>query len=647
MKRQTNKRKNKKFDTKMQANLLIVFCVVILVFITLIGRLIFLNNKDGERYAKRVLAQQTYVSNVIPYKRGDIVDRKGTILATSEKVYNIILDPYLIIEKVEKEEPYKEPTMNALVTCFGIDRDEIADILDAKKDKRYVILKKELTYDEVESYNQYIEKLKEKDKEEKSKIADKIKGIWFEEEYIRKYPLKTVASDVLGFTSKGNVGVWGIEEYYNEELNGSNGREYGYFDEQLNLDRTANNAVNGNTIVSTIDSNVQAIIEEEIKDFNEKTGSSQTAVVAMNPQNGEVLAMASYPEYDLNNSRDLTPFYTKNQINDMSTEESLKALNEIWRNYTISNAFEPGSTFKPFTMAAAFEEGIVYGSETYYCDGFEEVNGVRINCSKTSGHGTITIEEALMYSCNDALMQIAAKSGRNVFKKYLDHFGFGTKTGIDLPGEESGLVFTAKQLNPIELATSSFGQGQTTNMIQMITAFSSAINGGSYYKPHVVKQILNEHGATVENIEASLMKETVSKRTSDLIREYLYQTVANGTAKGAQVTGYTIGGKTGTAEKTPRGNKKYLVSFIGFAPAENPSLAIYVLVDEPNVIRQDDSSIATKMAGRILEKILPFLEIYPTNDVDSNSTEENTTEENITEENTTEENTTEENSADE
>ena len=327
--------------------------------------------------------------------------------------------------------------------------------------------------------------------------------------------------------------------------------------------------------------------------------------------------MASNPAYDLNNPRDLEKFYTKKEIKAMNEEEKMNALYDIWRNYATSCMYEPGSTFKPITLAGSFEEGRLHGNETYYCDGYENILGVDIACSKTSGHGNITLKEALMYSCNDALMQIAKKEGRSNFSKYQENFGLGKKTGIDLPGEAEGLIFTKDKLNPLELATSSFGQGEQVTMVQMVAAFSSIINGGSYYQPHVVKQVQNEKGGIVKEIEGTLLKKTVSKKTSDTIKDYLYETVNNGTAKSAKIPGISIGGKTGTGETLPRGNHKYLVSFIGFAPVEDPSMVIYVIVEEPNVAMQADSSIATKMANRIMKKVLPFLDIYPEKDTKS------------------------------
>lgn len=607
-----NKNRRKKFTTKMQASLLLVFCMFIFIFIYLIVRLFVLNNEDGDRYAKRVLSQQTYVSNVLPYKRGDILDKNGIVLARSEKVYNLVIDPKVILEKNEEEQIYAEPTINVLHNCFGFEKETLRETLEEKKDKRYVILQKGYSYDEMNSYMDYMESVKEADKENKTDLVKRIKGIWFEEEYVRNYPLGSVASDVIGFTVNETVGNWGIEEYYNDYLNGLNGREYGYFDAELNLERTVKPAVNGNTVVSTIDANIQGIIEEEIKQYNEEVGSKNTAIMAMDPQTGGIIAMASYPTFNLNEPRDLSGFYTEDEIEGMSPEEKLEELNKIWRNYVISDTFEPGSTFKPFTMAASFEENIVNTQRTYECDGKEEVMGIDISCSKKAGHGVITLEEAMMYSCNDVLMQIAAQTGRTLFSKYQEMFGFGSKTGIDLPGEADGLIFTEEKLNPVELATSSFGQGETVTMVQMLSAFSSIINGGKYYKPHVVKQILNENGGIVQNKDKIQMKQTVSNKTSEILKDYLFQTVEVGTAKGAKVTGYTIGGKTGTAEKVPRGEDKYLVSFIGFAPVENPKVAIYVIVDEPNEERQDNSAIATKMAGRVMKKIFPFLDIHPT-----------------------------------
>ncbi len=651
MSRVEKEKRIKKFTGKMQAKLLLVFCVMIIALMVLIGRLVYLNRTDGERYAKKVLSQQTYSTTVIPYQRGSIVDRKGTVLASSEKVYNLILD----VNKMLMEDKYQAPTIAALIECYkdnykDISEESIQEIVESKPTSRYVILQKGLSYDEMMLF--------------KKKAADdkNIQGVWFEESYVRKYPYSTLASDILGFTSDGNVGNYGIEQYYNDELNGINGREYGYMDSELKLERTVKPAKNGNTIVSTIDANVQGIVQNKIKEFLDETGSMNVGVIMMNPNNGEIIAMASNEAYDLNNPFDLTPFYTKEEIKAMNEEEKQKALYSIWRNFTISDAFEPGSTFKPFTVAMGLEEDIIKKTESFFCDGFEEVASWRIRCSHV--HGTIDLYQSIAYSCNDAMMEIGKRTGRTIFNQYQNFFGMGAKTGIDLPGEAVGLLVDEKGLNAAELATSSFGQTLTTTMIQMVSGYSSLINGGYYYKPHIVKQILNDQGAVVQNIDKVLVKETVSSDTSEFIRKATLMAVEEGTAKKAKPAGYSLGGKTGTAEKGNRDLDNYVVSFIGHVPADKPEVVIFVVIDQPNVAKQDNNSYATILTNKILSEVLRFLELYPTEEVkditptstpilpstnSNESSEEGSTEKDNTEKDNTEEgsNTEEEGSAEE
>lgn len=599
-------RKLKKFTNRMRGKLMFIFFVLIICMIGLMVRLFFIGYTDGERYEKRVLSQQTYTSKVIPYQRGSILDRNKTVLAVSEKVYNVILD----VHNMLGNEKYLKPTSKLITESFDtITYEMINELVKTKPNSRYSILKKGISYDEMMQF---------KEKQENNK---NISGVWFEEDYVRKYPYSTLASDVIGFTTSGNVGNWGIEQYYNDELNGTNGIEFGYINEELNLESTVNPAVNGNTIVSTIDANVQGIVQEHIKIFNEEYGSKNIGVLIMNPNNGEILAMASNEEYDLNNPTDLTPFFTELEISKMTEEERLNHLNAVWRNYVISDSYEPGSTFKPFTIAAALEEAIINQNDTYVCDGHQliGVSKKRINCSNRAGHGLINLTQALMFSCNDALMQIVEKEGKKLFFDYQTFFGFGSKTGIDLPGEGSGILVKENDLKPVELATSSFGQTFTTTMVQLASGFSSLVNGGYYYKPHVVKQILNSQGTVLTNQEKELIRISTSKDTSDFIRNAMFEAVEEGTASGAKVLGYKVGGKTGTAEKYPREAKTYLVSFIGCVPTDDPEVVIYVIIDEPqNVVKQADSSIATKFASRILTDVLPFLEIYPSSDIEVN-----------------------------
>lgn len=590
----------KKFTNRMSARLLFVFGVVLTLMSLLIVRIATLNHTDGVRYEKKVLSQQTYTSTAVPYQRGSIFDRNGTVLAYSEKVYNVVLDVYYALS----DEKYSEPTKKALLSSFkDITEKTVDDLYKNKPNSRYSVIKKGITYDEVEKFK----KLEEKDKN--------IQGVWFEEDYNRKYPYKTLACDALGFTTSGNVGNWGIEQYYNDTLNGTNGVEFGYIDEDLKLQRTVKPAINGSSIVSTIDANVQKAVQEQIKAFNTQYGSKNMGVLVMNPNNGEVLAMASNEEYDLNNPTDLTPFYTKEEIDKMSDKEKTDALSQIWRNYTISDTFEPGSTFKPFTIAAGLEENVIKQNDTFYCDGGEDVAGTYIKCTSYSigGHGEITLTQALMKSCNDALMQIGAKEGGDLFLGYQKFFGFGAKTGIDLPGEAVGILKEKSSLSKVDLATNSFGQNFTNTMIQLAAGFSSLVNGGYYYEPHIMKEVLNASGSMVSSYDKKLVKLSVSSNTSEFLRDALYMTVQEGTAKGAQVPGYKVGGKTGTAQKIPRSAHTYLVSFIGCVPTDNPQVVIYVVIDEPqNVLKQADSSLATKTAGAILQEILPLLGIYPT-----------------------------------
>lgn len=595
----------------MQANLLLVFFFIIIIFILLIGRLFFLNQKNGKRYEKRVLSQQTHRSASIPYQRGTILDCKGTVLARSEKVYHLILDP----KQVWQQENSVDLVIQLLAECFQIKEEEIRNILAEKKDRQYVLLRKEVSVASVKQYQKQVKKIEKQNEKKKEQEKQKVQGVWFEEAYVRRYPLKTVASQLIGFTTKaeGNIdtGNWGLEQYYNTELNGTSGMKFTYFNESHQLQRDIREPVNGHQIVSTIDANIQSIIEKEINRYNKKVRCDNTAVLLMNPNNGEVIAMASYPQYDLNHPRDLKKFFTKAQRKKMSSKKKQEVLNRIWRNFCISDGYEPGSTFKPFTVAAGLEEGVLTGNERFTCNGYEMVAGTRINCNKHVGHGNISLQEALMESCNVALMNIGKREGRNRFEKYLQLFGFGKKTQIDLPGEASGLILNEKQLNPVELATSSFGQSNTVTMIQMASAFSSLINGGYYYQPHMVKKILDADGTELVEKEPQLLKKTVSKKTVALLKQYLYQTVEKGTAQKAAVAGYEIGGKTGTAQKRPIRAGKHLLSFIGFAPISKPQVLLYVVVDNPNVAVQE-SRIATEMASRIFKKIFPFLEVYPT-----------------------------------
>lgn len=599
----------RKFSKTMQRKLVMLFAAIVLAFVFLVGRITYINAASGDKYTKLVLDQQQYGSRTIPFKRGDIVDRNGTKIATSERIYNVILDMKVMLSKEE----YIEPTIQVLEDCFGIAEEDVRTLVDKNPTGRYNILKKGVDYATAQKFNKI---------ESDSEKYPNVKGIWLEEDYVRKYPYNTLASDVIGFTVDGNVGSNGIEASYNSILNGTDGREYGYQDESTSFEQTVKEPENGQTVMSTIDLQVQSIVEKHILEFNEEhknqaregEGSLDTAVIVMNPQNGEILAEASYPNYDLNNPRDLTKYYTEEQIEAMSDEEKLDTLNSLWNNFCVSDTYEPGSTFKPFVISAGLETGVLTGEESYTCGGVLHVGDHDIHCSNRDGHGAQTLKRALENSCNVALMQIGESMGAEEFTRYQELFGFGEMTGIDLPGEASteGLLYEAENMDAASLATNAFGQNFNVTMTQLAASFCSLVNGGNYYEPHVVKQIQDENGNVTETKDPVLVRKTISKETSDIIKDYMYGVVEEGTGKSAAVEGYAIGGKTGTAEKLPRRNGKYLVSFIGYAPQENPQVVVYVVVNEPNAQGQANSGFATELASKIMGEIFPYLGIEKT-----------------------------------
>ena len=593
----------------MHNKLYIVFGVLCILFVALIFRLMYIEYTSGEKYEKIVLSQQEYDSTIIPYKRGDIVDSKGTVLATSVDVYNVILDSKVLHANEEKI----SSTIAYLTQCFPeITADQVNQEITDNPDREYTVLAKHVSYEEKAAFEALMNG---------EDTKDQIAGIWFEKEYTRTYPYNSLASAMIGFAN-ATTGVIGLENQYNDTLNGTNGRSYGYLNADSNLEQTVIEPENGYSLVATIDTNIQSIVESAILQANEEmkqetegqaTGSNNTAVLVMDPQNGDVLAMASYPNFDLNNPKDLSAYFTEEELAGMSDEDKMNQLNKLWQNYTISNTFEPGSTFKPFTEAMGLDSGSLRGDETYICDGSEWVSGHEIHCVNRSGHGTEDLRGALRDSCNDALMQMVRAIGPANFAKYSREYGFGQKTGIDLPGEAStaSLIFSEEQLARTEsnLAVSSFGQGFNVTMIQLASSFCSLINGGNIYQPHVVKKIVDGSGNTVQEISPVVTKETVSQEVSDTLRDYMYTVVSEGTGAKAAVEGYAIGGKTGTAEKVPRGSGNYVVSFIGFAPVDDPQVVVYVVVDEPHVADQSHCSQSSYIAKNIFSQILPYMNI--------------------------------------
>ncbi|MBP5281780.1 MAG: penicillin-binding protein 2, partial [Lachnospiraceae bacterium] len=484
-------------------------------------------------YQKQVLSQRSYDSKTLPARRGDIVDAKGVKLATCEKVYNLVVDASVMTTKDGK---YIEKTLAALEQCFPqLNINDIRTFVKQYPTNQWHVVLKKLTYDEISEFKV----MQSEDKE--------IKGIWFEEEFRRIYPGGSLAADVIGFTRTDNQGLYGLEEYYNQELNGVDGRTYGYLDDDLNLQRTVKPAVDGYTIHSTIDSNAQSIVEKYLKQFNEEhkdhchpgNGAENLGCIVMEVNTGDILAMASYPTFDLNNTKDLSALLgmveveqvdkengyfeikkTGNYINQelldqMTDEQIMTNLNYLWKNYCITSSYEPGSTFKPFTVAAALETDSISTESTYECLGSWQVGPHNIHCHNRYGDGVISLKTAVAQSCNVAMMKIATTMGAEKFSKFQKAFNFGLKTNVDLAGEARTADFLrdADEMDPSDLATYSFGQNFNVTMIQLATGFCSLINGGYYYEPHMVSKITNSSGVTVKNIEPRILKQTISSST--------------------------------------------------------------------------------------------------------------------------------------
>lgn len=598
----SNEKKKKYFTRNMQGATLGILLAIMALFLLLIGRIIYLRITKGTEYSNNVLSHQSYVSAVVPFQRGTITDRNGVELAVSTKIYHVILDPKVVLSN----DGFVEPTIDALVEAFGLNEAELRSILENNSKSSYYVLLKNQPYENIAVFNEI-----------QKKNHKVVKGVWFETEYERNYPYNSLASHVIGFTNKGNVGTYGIEQYYNEYLNGTDGRESGYYDSELNLIKKVWEATPGDTVVSTIDVYVQSVVEEKIAEFLDTYDCENIGVIVMDPDSGEIYAMASNEGYDLNNPRDISGIYSQEAIDAMTEQEQINALNKMWRNFCVNDTFEPGSTFKCLTVAAGLEEDVVETGDSFYCAGHADIAEWSIHCNKKTGHGNLSLTQSLMFSCNMALMDIAEEEGRTMFRYYQEHFGLGSKTGLDLPGEAAGILIDESKLNITELATSSFGQGFNVTMVQMAAAYSSLVNGGYYYRPHIVKEIVDANGATVYEAEDCLVRNTVTKSTSEFMKDATYFTVESGTATPAQVEGYLVGGKTGTAQKGNRADGKYVVSFVGSVPADDPEVVIYVVIDEiDDETLYNSSKPATTLTSAILKDALPYLGVYPDGEID-------------------------------
>lgn len=594
-----------KVTRKMRARIKSMFLVVGILMLISVWKIISIINADGDKYSKTVLDNQSYTTTNLASKRGEITDCNGTVLAYSEKVYNLIFDPKVILSDSDR---YKEPTLNALTECFSeLTRDQLEKVLFEKPNSSYEKLLKELPYSKIEAFVK---------KQEDTKNNPYIRGVWFEEGYIRKYPYSTLACHVLGFSSIVNGGELGIELQYNDELSGTDGVSYGYVDESLSVERVTKNPIDGYNIVTTLDYTVQNIIEKRIKEWNDEFGSKTTAVMVVDPNTGGILGMASSPSFDLNNPRNLTGIVDAETLKSYNDQQFMDKMYDVWKNYCVSQVFEPGSTMKTLTVATGLDEGLITPEDTFDCGGHEYVGGFTIHCHNRNGHGTLTLEGGLIQSCNPSMMQIARKLGVPLMSKYQVRYGFGKKTGIDLPGEENGLVISPDVMSETDLATNSFGQNISVTMVQMAAAYSAAVNGGYYYKPHIVKQVETSSGDIVKQNDAELVKQVISEETSEVLRGFLKNAVDIALARGTKVEDYSSAGKTGTAQKLPREDERYVISFIGHAPAENPKFVLYVLIDEPDREKCPigSSTPVIKLSQIIMSDLLPYMNVFRDSD---------------------------------
>ena len=671
----------------------VLFMIMIASFIVIVLRVSYLVTFKGEEYKRMVYSQRQTSDTVIPCERGSIYDSKGTLLASNIKQYIVILDAKQVndMAKQKGSTSYIDATAQALNTYLGFDKDAILEFINNNPNDAYERISKDengkvisLSQEELKPLMDAIKASKEKGSKETA-----IYGIQFEDSYIRYYPNGTLACDVIGYVNDGNEGTYGLEQYYETELKGIDGRSFGYINDDTNLEKQIVPAQNGNSLILNLDSSIQRIVERKIveinetMDFEDRSGSYNTGVIIMECDTGNVLAMAGWPFYDLNDPRGVSieKYYTQKQIQEIMSKYAIsegyvngissniffeegqepyfKILNEetgkdeivmltqeqkdtldndlsgfvrdgIWKNFCISDTYEPGSVAKTFTTAIGLDSGRLVPSDSFSCNGVIQVLDRSIHCSHKWGCGGGDLRMCLVKSCNPAYTQFGKKIGKDTFLAYSKDF-YGVRTGIDLTGEVSaeGLVFNERTLNTTELATASFGQGFNATMIQMISGFNSLINGGNYYEPHVVGKIVDSNGCVVKNVEPKILKQTVSETTSKTLKEYCIGVVEEqeGTGKKSRPAGYRIGGKTGTAQISGVGGYlpgQYVVSFMSFAPADDPQIVMYVVIDRPNIIDQSAGAVnqSCQLTRDIYTEVLPYLNIPMTEALTESEVEE-------------------------
>lgn len=568
--------RNKTFNRK---KVMIVFMAVFFTMMFLIGRLVYLMIFCSEYYGNK--AENLHErERDIKAARGKLLDANGTVLATNKSVCTIS-----VIHN-QMEEPEKVIAM--LVKELGISeetaRKRVEKVSSIERVKTNVAKE---TGDAIRAYG--------------------LSGVKVDEDYKRYYPYGTLASKVLGFTGADNQGILGLEVKYDEYLQGTNGKILTLTDargiEIENAGESRLEPVNGYDLCLSLDYNIQMYCEQAAKKVCTKKSADSVSVIVMNPQNGELMAMVNYPEFDLND-----PFTLVGDNGEaVSAEEKQNLLNKMWRNQCISDTYEPGSTFKIITAAAALEEGVVKLDDAFFCPGYKIVEDRRIRCARTTGHGAETFETGIMNSCNPVFMELGERLGAENFVGYFKQFGLLSKTNIDLPGEAGTIMHKTENIGPVELATISFGQSFQITPIQLVTTVSSIINGGTRVTPHFGVSVQDADGNTVKTFSYETHGNICTAETSETMRYLLEKVVSEGTGKNAKIEGFSIGGKTATSQTLPRSDHKYISSFLGFAPADNPQVLVLVVINNPQGIYYG-GTIAAPVAKEIFENILPYLD---------------------------------------
>lgn len=579
-------------------------------FALMFGRVLYMKVVHGAEYEAAAKNQQINRYDItIPPNRGSILDRNNQVLAISTTVYNVALDSLQLAEVAQQYPEEQEKTLTTLCEYFPE--------LDYNTLKQYVTVNPETGELYMNNHWKYLVKGIERSVKEELEAMN-LKGVYFEKSSQRSYPLNSSACHLVGFT-RGDA-QWGLEGYYNSYMEGTPGRSFILYNGADSVVHQDYDAKDGDTIITTIDYNIQKIAEEVVAETAAEWPAKNVAAMVMDPYTGEIYAMAESHSFDLNNPNEIPEWETDTKYTEnwdqLSSEEQLEYLNTMWKNFCVSDTYEPGSIFKPMLVAAALEEGVITPNSTFQCNGYTDIGGYRIGCHLRSGHGNINVEQIMAQSCNMGVIQIANLLGVDKFYEYQREFGFGDYTGIDLPGEAAGQLHSKESIGPTELATMSFGQTFNCTSIQLISAFSSLINGGNLVKPHVVSQIVDADGNVVLENDTEVVRRVISEKTSAYMRTALKATVENGLAKKLQIDGYSIGCKTGTAEQGSRTNDDlYALSNMSYFPAENPKYIVFTVINQPSDYIEGVQT-PTPMTKKLIEGIIKYDNLEPTQPVE-------------------------------